>query len=213
MKWSEHTWLAAEPIYKAILDLPFVRELAAGTLSRERFMFYIAQDSIYIDNYSRVLAHIASRLPHKAQTEDFLKFATDGILVEKALHESYLGSDLPQAEASPTCLLYTSFESSKALEPVEIEAASILPCFWVYQRVGEAILKDCRPGNPYAKWIETYGDEAFAKSNIRAIEICDELADASTADIRRHMTEAFMMSTRMEWMFWHSAYQLEKWKI
>ena len=85
MKWSEHTWLAAEPIYKAILDLPFVRELAAGTLSRERFMFYIAQDSIYIDNYSRVLAHIASRLPHKARTEDFPKFATDGIFGRKGL--------------------------------------------------------------------------------------------------------------------------------
>lgn len=214
MKWSEEAWQAATPIYEAILRLPFVRELAEGTLPMERFMFYIRQDSIYIDNYSRVLAHIASRLPEKSQMEDFLRFASDGIMVEKALHESYLGGeDTTLFRPTPTCLLYNSYESSKALGPVEVEAASILPCFWVYQRVGEEILRGCRPGNPFSQWIETYGDEAFARSNLRAIEICDELAEATTDSVRRLMTEAFLTATRMEWMFWDSAYRLERWEI
>lgn len=212
-KWSEEAWEKALPVYNSILDLPFVRELASGTLSRERFLFYITQDSLYIDNYSRILAHIASRLPEKAQMEDFLKFATDGILVEKALHNTYLG-DMPRdARPTPTCLLYNSYESSKMTGPVEVEAASILPCFWVYQRVGEHILKESIPANPYSQWIETYADEAFAISNRRAIAICDELASNSSQAIRNEMTEAFEMSTRMEWMFWESAYKLEKWKI
>lgn len=214
MKWSEEAWRSAEPVYREILRLPFVQELAAGTLSRERFMFYIRQDSLYVDNYSRVLAHIASRLPGKAQMEDFLKFASDGILVEKALHESFLGDgNIAGVRPTPTCLLYNSYESSKALEPVEIEAASILPCFWVYQRVGVEILAGCRPDNPYRRWIETYGDEAFARSNLRAIEICDELAAATTDAVRARMTDAFLTSTRMEWMFWDSAYRMEQWPV
>lgn len=214
MKWSEEAWKVAEYVYKEILQLPFVKELADGTLSRERFNFYIRQDSLYIDNYSRVLAHIASRLPMKSQMEDFLKFASDGIMVEKALHESYLGGEeLSGMVPTPTCLLYNSYESAKALEPVEIEAASILPCFWVYQRVGEEIIKTAVPDNPYYHWIETYGDESFAQSNLRAIEICDELAATTTGEIRRRMTEAFLMSTRMEWMFWESAYRMEQWPV
>ena len=92
-KWSEKAWKEVEPIYRAILDHPFVRELAEGTLNRERFLFYIRQDSIYIANYCRVLAHIASRLTDTDQTEDFLRFAADGVAVERALHQSFLTGD------------------------------------------------------------------------------------------------------------------------
>ncbi|MDE7401906.1 MAG: TenA family protein [Muribaculaceae bacterium] len=213
MKWSEEAWLKAEPIYKSILCLPFVRELSSGTLSRERFLFYIEQDSIYLENYSKILAHIASRLPLSSQMEDFLRFASGGIMVEKILHESYLNNQHLSKLPTPTTLLYNSYEASMVLEPVEIETAAILPCFWVYQRVGEEILKMMQKDNPYSRWIETYGDESFAASTRRAIEICDELAEMSTPQIRERMTEAFIRCTKMEWMFWDSAYNLEKWKI
>ena len=213
MNWSDIAWREAEPIYRAILDLPFVRELAAGTLCKERFLFYIMQDSIYIENYSRVLAHIASRLPDRKQTEDFIRFASDGIMVEKLLHKSYLSDSPAVAQPTPTTLLYNSYESSKSSGSVEIEAAAILPCFWVYRKVGEEIMKHSAPGNPYSQWIETYADESFARSTLRAIEICDELAENTTPKIREQMTRTFVMSTRMEWMFWDSAYNLEKWKI
>lgn len=212
MKWSEEAWRQAMPVYRRILGLPFVGELADGSLSRERFLFYLSQDAIYIENYSRVLAHIASRLPRQQQCADFLRFAADGIAVEQALHASYLNGITP-AVATPTCLLYSSYESSLATAPVEVEAAAILPCFQVYQAVGEDILARATPDNPYYRWISTYGDEAFAASTLRAIEICDELAEAATPGLRRAMSEAFLTSTRMEWMFWDSAYNLEKWKI
>lgn len=212
-KWSEEAWDAALPTIRKIFELPFVVELANGILPKEKFLFYLEQDSIYIENYSRVLAHIASRLPKQEQTVDFLKFATDGFAVEKILHESYLGTEARNALPTPTTLLYNSYESAKCLSPVEIEAASILPCFWVYKKVGEEIMKNCSKENPYFHWIETYGDETFAESNRRAIEICDELACNASDDIRSQMTEAFVMATKMEWMFWDSAYNMEKWKI
>ncbi len=213
MKWSEEVWQKAEYIYEDILRLPFVKELATGSLSKERFLFYIRQDAIYIENYSKVLAHIASRLPEKGWREDFLKFASDGILVENALHASFTEISDTNTVATPTCLLYCSYESAKALEPVEIEAAAILPCFWIYMCVGNEIHKNCESNNPYSKWIDTYADEYFAKSTARAIEICDELAEKTTEGIRDKMTEAFIAATKMEWMFWDSAYNLEQWKI
>ncbi len=213
MKWSEEVWKEAERIYKEILQLPFVRELAAGTLSRERFLFYIRQDAYYIENYSKVLAHIASRLPKKEWREDFLRFALDGILVENALHSSYADICSMELNPSPACLLYCSYESATGLEPVEIEAAAILPCFLIYMLVGKEIHRQSNPDNPYASWIETYADESFAISTARAIEICDMLAENTTVEIRAKMTEAFVMATKMEWMFWDSAYNLETWKV
>lgn len=212
-KWSETAWRLAQPVYDAILAHPFVTELAAGTLSRERFLFYIRQDSIYIANYCKVLAHIASRLQQTDHTEDFLRFAADGVAVERALHQSFLHENVPADGATPTCTLYCDYEKARGLDPVEVEAAAILPCFWVYQRVGRDIIARSMPGNPYASWIETYADPAFEASTHRAIEICDTLADDASESVRKSMTDAFLTCTRMEWMFWDSAYNLEKWKI
>ena len=46
--WSQLAWNEADHIYRAILELPFVRQLADGTLPREIFDRYIGQDSLYI---------------------------------------------------------------------------------------------------------------------------------------------------------------------
>lgn len=210
-KWSEEAWSLGEPIYKAITELPFVRELAEGTLNRERFLFYQKQDAIYVDNYIRVLAHVASRLPEIAMVEDFLKFALDGVLVEKALHGSYLGpKGLDGATPTAVNLLYMDHETALGLAPVEVEAAGILPCFWVYQKVGESILANAKKDNPYYHWIETYGDPAFEVSTRRAIEICDILAERASEEVRKEMTQAYLRSTRFEQMFWESAYRLDE---
>ena len=214
-RWSDSAWEAARPVYEKILEHPFVRALADGTLSAERFRFYLRQDALYLDGYARRLAHIAARLGRKEHTEAFLRFAADGIAVERALHEQFLGGEHPAPEEiSPACLLYTSVLESQATAPVEVEAAAVLPCFVVYQRVGEAIhAQQQGTENPYRQWIETYADPAFAASPAEATAICDALADAAGDATRRRMTDIFVRCTRMEWLFWESAWQLETWKI
>lgn len=214
-RWSDSAWEAARPVYEKILEHPFVRALADGTLSAERFRFYLRQDALYLDGYARRLAHIAARLGRKEHTEAFLRFAADGIAVERALHEQFLGGEHPASEEiSPACLLYTSVQESQATAPVEVEAAAVLPCFVVYQRVGKAIhAQQQGTENPYRQWIETYADPAFAASTAEATAICDALADAAGDATRRRMTDIFVRCTRMEWLFWESAWQLETWKI
>ncbi len=202
-KWSEEVWRLARPVYEEILELPFVSGLAAGTLPREKFMEYMRQDALYLDNYSRVLAMIASRMRRKDHLESFLRFALDGVEVERSMHEVFLGGDVPDRSAmSRACLLYTSLLSAQAMAPVEIAAAAVLPCFWVYQRVGEDIVARSGAYNPYRRWIETYSDPAFAAASSRAIEICDELAAGAFPEIRQGMTDIFLTCTRMEKLFW-----------
>lgn len=207
--WSQQAWRKAEHIYRAILDLPFVRQLADGTLDGDIFRRYIGQDSLYIANYCKVLAHIASRCADPALTATFLDFAKDGVEVERALHSMYI-SELPP-EMSPACLFYTSMLSAQATAPVEVEAAAILPCFWVYLSVGKHIAANMKPGNPYSKWIETYSDPTFDASNDRAIAICDRFAENAPHEVRDMMTRVFVEATRMEWLFWHGAYTDIRW--
>ena len=218
--WSQQAWKEAEPVFRRILEHAFIRELMDGTLEQKKFLFYINQDALYLAAFGRVLSSIAARLEKPDQINAFLSFANDSMMVEKALHESFLPHTLQNHSPSPTCLLYTSFLLSQATAPAEVAVASVLPCFWVYKEVGDYILACLKsagsvrvPKNPYQAWIDTYGGEEYAAAVARAITICDDLAAAASPDMRTRMTRNYVLATRMEWMFWDSAHRLEPWLV
>lgn len=215
MNWSEQAWASIEPIYQQILELPFLHELMAGTLPMEKFDFYLRQDAIYLAEYGKVLAGIATRLEDATQRNTFMGFAAETIAVESILHESYLKNapEPPYKGASPGCLLYTGFLSKQLMfYPVETVLAAVLPCFWIYQEVGNYIQAHQTEGNnPYQAWIDTYGSEGFAGSVRKATAICNAAAEQSNRGAE--MTEAFVYASKMEWMFWDSAYRMEQWPV
>lgn len=216
MAWFEKAEKAAKPFYEAILELPFIKELIDGTLPKEKFLFYLQQDALYLREYSKTLAHIASRVPTAELTELFMGYTNDCITVERSMHSAYL-KDLPRVkEMTPSCMLYTSIQKAQATEDVGVEAASILPCFKVYLDCGRYIydkVVDRLDSHPYKDWIATYADDFFITATEKAIAACNSLADRVGDDLKSKMTETYVLCTKMEWMFWESAYNLEKWKI
>lgn len=212
--WLDQAWKESESIYEEIINHPFIKELAAGTLPLEKYLFYLTQDRLYLHQYSRVLAHIASRLDNSEYSESFMRFALDSIMVENSMHSFFLGveSKSDNVEMSDACAFYTSTLKSQAFEPVEVEAAAILPCFVVYLRVGFHILSivDDLENNPYKEWIKTYADKSFEDSTKRAIEICNGLASEASDTVRKEMTRIFKQCTRLEWLFWDSAWHIVK---
>ncbi|MCT3698307.1 thiaminase II [Elizabethkingia anophelis] len=215
MKWSEYAWKQIEEYYQLILAMPFVKELAEGSLSKEKFQFYMAQDSLYLEHFGRALALIGARAYNIQDVLSFTRFAENAIVVENALHESYF-KDFDVTEKGKmqlVCHHYVHFlKSTAALDAVEIAMAAVLPCFWIYQKVGDYIYDNKKTDkNPYKKWIDTYSGEEFALAVQQAIEICDRAAEATTPEIRVKMTEAFITATQMEYYFWQAAYDLKSW--
>jgi thiaminase/transcriptional activator TenA len=216
MKWSEQTWQTIEKRYESILNMPFIKELSDGSLPQEKFRFYMAQDSLYLEHFGRTLSLIAAKIQDLQDVLAFMRFAENAIVVENALHESYFidFGVKDKGILEPACHHYIHFlRSTAALESVEIAVAAVLPCFWIYREVGDYIYNNQNAiNNPYQKWIDTYGGDEFSVAVDQAISICDRLAENSTEDTREKMTEAFIMSTRMEFHFWEGAYELNTWK-
>lgn len=217
MKWSAQTWETIVPIYDKILEHSFIKELKEGTLPKATFKFYIQQDAMYLADFGRVLSGIASKLTNPKHVQDYLGFSSGTIAVETALHETFL-SKFGKAKTiskSPTCTLYTNYmQAQLATKPLEVAMAAVLPCFWIYKEVGDYILAtQTKENNIYQDWIDTYGGEEFAASVQKAIEITDLMAAETTEKTRTQMTEAFVMASKMEWLFWDSAYAQESWKI
>src|ERR1700730_5469616 len=113
--YSDEAWQRTAPLREAIHSLPFNRELAAGSLSRERFQTYIVQDAIYLGQFSRALAISAAKAPDTPTMQSFAQSSLGAIAVEQALHGRYLrdfGVDpagVADADPLPDCLAYTSY--------------------------------------------------------------------------------------------------------
>jgi thiaminase/transcriptional activator TenA len=216
--FADRIWQRTTPLRAAIHALPFNTELAAGTLSRETFRFYIVQDALYLDQYARTLAIAGARGPDGATLRAFGHYAIEAIAVEQALHERYLrefGVDpasLATAEPSPDCLGYTSFLLATAYhEPWEVLVAALLPCFWLYWDVGTSIAQGAAADNPYRAWIDTYADEGFGEAVRGVIATTNQAADAASSTVRDRMATAFIRSCQYEWLFWDGAYRRRTW--
>lgn len=220
MSFTAEVWSDIGGLLDKILDLPFNRGLAAGTLARERFQFYVIQDSLYLQSFSRALSVAAAKAPDREAMLCFSQGATGAVTVEQALHAGFLdqfgvtAADLAAAEKSPTCMAYTSYILGIAATGSYGElVAAVLPCFWIYSHVGNEIAKTAAGNNPYQPWIDTYVDESFEKAVRDVIRQADLAAAAASDDDRAAMRRAFHRASIYEWMFWDSAYRREGWPV
>jgi thiaminase/transcriptional activator TenA len=200
----------------AIYHHPFNKELADGTLPLEKFTFYLAQDALYLADFSKALAITASRLPHDHQTELFIHFAMTAIKAERELHFTFLKKytvpDTVKQEQSPSCFMYTNYLLRMAnTAAVEEAVASLLPCFWVYQQVGKRALAHKTENNPYQDWIHLYSNPEFNTSVDLAITTLNELGSHASAQTKKNMIAAFKRATQLEWHFWQGAYTQATW--
>ena len=56
-----------------------------------------------------------------------------------------------------------------------------------------------------------YSGEEFQNVVKKAIALTDRVAKDSNDKQFQKMKEAFIKSTRLEWLFWDSAYRMENW--
>lgn len=213
-------WSRIEPVYAAILAHPFIRGLTDGTLSRERFRFYVVQDALYLRDYARALSLAAARAPDEAAIAMFCHHAAGAIEVERQLHDSFFRDFglSPQAVArtpmAPTNLAYTSYLLRVAYAcPFHEALGAILPCYWIYWEVGKELTQRSSPDPLYRRWIETYGGEAFGEVVRDVLQLAERVGASLTPAQQEAMAEHFVTTSRYEWMFWDMGWRQEAWPV
>lgn len=210
-------WSDVEDIYAAILRHPFVAGLTDGSLPREAFGHYIVQDAHYLRGYARALALCGARAEEPRDTVMFGAHAGGAIAAEQGLHAALLADLGLTAEAepvAPTTRAYVSYLLATAHGGSFAEAvAAVLPCYWIYARVGEELLVAGSPDPLYARWIAMYGSEEFQSVVDAVLDLTDRVGAAASprelALMREHMT----VTSRYEWMFWDAAWRRETWPV
>ncbi|WP_336486602.1 TenA family protein [Methylobacterium nigriterrae] len=219
-RFSAEAWARNAGAYESIRTMPFNAELAAGTLSRERFRHYIVQDAHYLIGFGRALSLAAAKAPEPDRIVQFARAAETAIVVERALHGGFLREygigpeTFAATPLSPACDHYVSYLVATAYaEPYEVVLGALLPCFWIYAEVGRDIHARAAAGNPYRAWIDTYAGEDFACAVAEMIAATDAAAVDAAPALRERMHGAYTRATQLEWMFWDGAYRRTAWPL
>lgn len=206
--WTATLWAAGAEVTAAIAASGFVRALVDGSLPRHAFEFYLAQDALYLNGYSRAMGALAARSTDLDTQVFWSGAAHDCLTVEAELHRTWLG-DQPEPVAGPVTSAYTDFLLASALgEDRAVGVAAVLPCFWLYAQVG-ALLPAVPDGHPYAAWLDTYRDPGFVTATEAALAHVErELAGAAPAT-RARAARAYLTACRHELEFFDQALRLD----
>src|SRR5919204_5332274 len=211
MAFSDQLRRKADGIWRTQLRHPFVVALGKGTLPERKFKYYILQDARFLGDLARVFAMGAQKAPDAESALRFAKLVEETIVTERGLHESYgkrwkmTAEEMSSVPMAPTNFAYTRHMLTVAQNGSAAEAIVVaLPCAWIYCVVGQHLLRKGppKPAHPYRGWLNLYASPEFAAVQRWMRGRVDRWAQDASAAERRRMEEAFVTSSRYEWMFW-----------
>lgn len=208
--WSRRIWKKSSGIYKAILQLEFLKDMSDGSLSDEIFGRYIAQDEIYLKNYYHQMTMLSELMESPDDKRLFLDFAQSGMEGEKAMHDMLI--DKYGIETKVEASGVTADYNAHICEGIAtgnkcIALAAVLPCMWIYNRVGLHILQTAKlEDNPYKEWILEYGNEEFTTGVNKVLEMVDKWAGETSEQTREMMDYYYLKAALYEYAFWDYGY-------
>ncbi len=211
---------AADPIWRAQLDHPFVRGIADGTLDEERFARWVRQDYLYLKEFARIFAWAVAKADRLAAMSWYAGVLDMTLNTEMALHRSYakrFGISEEELEAEPmwpTTRAYTDFlvRTSADGDLADLLAA-LLPCAWGYLFVAREMASwGTSPDARYADWVAMYTSDEFAGAADWLRAELDREAEGASAAKRARLERIFTLSSRYEWQFWEMCWSGEAWR-
>ena len=201
-------------LWRQSLEHPLVRGLGDGTLAPSHFRYFIQQDAVYLLDFSRVLAMAAARAASRSDERTLLKHALSVHEVEQALHEDLaprLGLEAAVLTGTPPGAVTTAYTDHLLRHAWASSAATVmaavLPCYWLYRDVGQALAGDLPAHEEYQAWILTYAGDTYGEAVAEVLEMEERLVADAGADERPASARAFSASLRYEWLFWEQAWR------
>lgn len=220
-------WDRVRPIVEQIEALPFLGQLADGSLDVKAFANYISQDGLYLNGYAKAMSFLAAKTVDRDESRFWAGSAAEAITVEEGMHENLLADSRMRAaaeelsasgarfKASPTTLGYVSFLIATAASRSYGEGvAGVLPCFWVYAHMGKVLVEQAgqmSEDHPYRTWVQTYDSPEFDESTRQAVQILEQELAKAPAEEATRMRATFEQACVYELHFWASAHAMQDW--
>ena len=214
--FSDQLRTEAEPIWREIFAHPFLKGIKDGTLPLETFQYYLGQDYLYLEGFARCVAIALAKAPNAQVLEEMAKRVMTPI--ERPLHHKLLAeaglseAEVARSQPSPTNAGYVNHMLAVAnREGLGPTAAAMLPCPWTYHLLREELGQSEHP--LYGQWTSFYVSGLLEDSVAAWRSFVDRQAEHASSEELEAMRQAFLTSSRYEWMFWDAAYRREGWPV
>lgn len=229
-KLSDRLHAQAAPVWNRIVAHPYIKELKAGTLPVETFRFYVQQDWLYLQEFTRAAAIVAGRCSDPTMMKFMLGWIEPLVGMEYHFHKKHapeldLNFDHINWEMNQANWAYSRHMLAAAHGGSTIEAlAAMLPCPHVYSHVGSTLSEGEPPAKEmYADWIAFYAPGKVSELDDRIYErdariqgltnLLDTLAADADAQTLARCERNYLISSRYEWWFWDTAYRRQTWPV
>jgi len=208
-----------DPVWKAVLDHPFVRGIGDGTLSRERFEFYLKQDYVYLIDFSRVFALAAAKASLLSDMATFAELLNVTLNTEMELHRktcAAYGIPGEALEATRRAMVTSAYTAYLVRTCIEGDLADILavlvPCACGYVEIAKELKKRGLPGDPFLKdWVVQYSSAEFEKFADWLIDRMNAHAEGAPARSKERWHRLYETSARYEYLFFDMSWKMEEW--
>ena len=220
MTFTEKAMEVSKRYWQGSFEHPFVTGLQDGTLGDSIFRYYLLQDRYYLEHFSK-LYQIISDASDDAEVKELMRRNSQHLAEgEQLIREEFfqeLGIDeeeIKNTPIAPTAYNYVSHLYRQLAEKnVVVACAGMLPCPWLYQAIGEQLIKQGSPHEMYQRWIMTYAGEDSKEAVQYECGVIERLYEEATDETKEEMIEAFYRSCQFEYLFWEMAYIHETWKL
>ncbi|MTV81816.1 thiaminase II [Secundilactobacillus folii] len=218
--FTDHIHQAAEPLWQQSFDHPFIHEIQSGQLPTDIFRYYLIQDRYYLSEFGKLHELIAEQVDD-AHGKQFLLAGAQGlkdgeIAVRKGFFEQLkiTPEEVKQTPIAPTAYNYVNHMYAELYRGNPQQAiAGLLPCYWLYNQIGQHLIAKGSPDELYQRWIETYDSDDYTDSVDQMIVLTNQAADQADDDVRTKMKTAFLRSSAYELAFWQMAMDKQNWRV
>ena len=212
----------AAPIWEQEYTHPFVQGIGDGSLTPERFRFYLCQDYVFLIEYCRVFALAAAKARDLETIALFGNLLNTTVTVEMQLHRDYCAQfgiapgELERTVAAPVTHGYTRHLLTAAYgNSIADIVASVLPCQLGYAEIATRLVRAGRTGSGsmYSEWIKMYSSREFVAGAEAIVRLFNDLTSGLPARERARLEDLFLTSSRYEYLFWEMSWNLATWPI
>lgn len=208
-----------ETLWSATMNHPFVTGIGDGTLSRDRFEFFLKQDYIYLIEFSRFLALGVAKAHDLSIMNYFSALQNATLNIEMDLHRKTCASfgisldSLEKTEPAMITSAYTNLLLKTGYQGAfEDILAALLPCACGYVDIGKNLLAKGLPANKfYQDWINTYASKEFEEFANYLIELMNNQAAIANETQKQRWYQLYRASARFEYLFFQMSWNKEYW--
>lgn len=216
-----------QPMLRKTADViekcPHMQDFVNGTLSKEKFAFYMYQDYQYLLDYIKVWATALGKSEDYEQIRDIMEILDANLVGIDYIRNTWtkdIGITVDELDAtiqSEGKRDYTSFQLMVA-NTCDICGlfCSVFPCGIMYTYFGEDLLPKCKlpKDDPCYKWIEYYTTPEYKKEAANKIAILNKYCTNKTPREKAKLLEIVAISCNYEIIQWTRTYpNMETWPL